>query len=673
MNSIRRIPLLTLVFQLFLYSCNSTVNDPKTNPTNDSIKKYIDLAGNDTLPYTQRIYYNDKAYSFIDFSKNDTLTRYNLDMIAFKYCILNKIDKLKFTSDKLMLMSVKSRDTLNIGRAHRNLGLYNMSISNNEKAIEHLFKAKKIFITLQKSNLTLKTLSDISLTQAFACDFLGSNKTAVELLAIAKKMNYNKLDFFCNVKIGNNLFYLKNNTEAIKYLKNAYLLNHSKSDYYPLNNYLCNSYINLKKYDTALKYVNLNLSDTKLYPTDPSSYSTSLSLKAYIQLKMNNFKNLERNFIFAEKNFVLSNSLSGRNYNQIYLSAYYAKIGDTSKSIKAANKALILSKSYKNPTDILISLEQLIKVDNVNSSKHAQLYIQVNDSLQIAERKFRDKFARIKFETDEINHEKQKAIQQKWVIIAISLGIILIFFLLLIITYQRSKQKELRLLQQQQIANEELNELLLHQKTKEEEIRQHEKKRIAIELHDGIMNKLSSTRLNLSILSHRKDAAAIAKCLQYIDDIFQIEQDIRNVSHDLNHDVFKQNDSFSKILEDFITEQNKTGKTHFSLELDPRIKWEDITSIIKINLYRIIQEGSQNIKKYAQAPTAIISITFDLPYICLAITDNGVGFDPTQNYTGIGLKNMATRVKSINGKITISSIAHQNTSISIAIPLADNM
>jgi signal transduction histidine kinase len=673
MKMIKRLALITLLFQMFLYSCNSTVSDLKVNATNDSIKKYLDLAGNDTLDFKRRILFNDKAYSFIDFSKNDTLTRYNLDMIAFKYCILNKIDKLKLTSEKLMLLSIKTRDTLNIGRAHRNLGLYNMLISNNEKAIEHLFKAKKIFNTLQKSDLTLRTMSDISLTQAFACDFLGSNKTAVELLALAKKINYNKLDFFCYVKIGNNLSYLKNNTEAIKYLKKAYRKNHSKSNYYSLNNNLSESYIYLKKYDSALKYVNLNLNDLKLFTCNPSCYSTSLSLKAYIQLKTNNYANLERSFKVAEKYFSLSNSLSGRNYNQIYLSIYYSKIGDTIKAIKAVEKALSLSKSYKNPTDILTSLEQLIKVDKVNSSKYAQQYIQVNDSLQIAERKFRDKFARIKFETDEITHEKEKAIQQKWITTGVSVCIILITILILVITYQRSKQKELALLQKQQIANEELNQLLLQQKSKEEEIKQNEKKRIAIELHDGIMNKLSSTRLNLSILSHKKDPDTIQKCLQYINDIYQIEQDIRIVSHDLNHDAFDQNDSFVKILEDFIVEQNKTSTTLFSLEMDPEINWEAINSLIKINLYRIIQEGSQNIKKYAEAQNAIITFAVDIPNICMAIADNGIGFDATQNYTGIGLTNMATRVKSLNGKMNISSIAFQNTSISIAIPLENTI
>jgi signal transduction histidine kinase len=387
---------------------------------------------------------------------------------------------------------------------------------------------------------------------------------------------------------------------------------------------------------------------------------------------MNVNTNLERSFKYAEKNFILSNSLSGRNYNQIYLSSYYSEIGDTLKAIKAAEKALKLSKSYKNPTDILYSLEQLIKVDITHSSAFAQEYIKVNDSLQIAERKFRDKFARIKYETDEITHEKEKAIQQKWIIASISSCIILIIILIFIISHQRSKQKELKLLQAQQEANEALYHLLLSQKTKEDEVRQTEKKRIALELHDGIMNKLSSTRLNLSILSHKTDALTIQKCLEYINTIYQIEQDIRIISHDLNHEAFQNDDSFIPLLEDLVAEQNKTSTTVFTLELDPDLNWETISSLVKINIYRILQEGCQNIKKYAQADNAYITFTFDLPNLCMSITDDGIGFDTSLVAKGIGLQNMKARVISLKGKFSISSTLYQNTSISIAIPLVEN-
>jgi signal transduction histidine kinase len=289
--------------------------------------------------------------------------------------------------------------------------------------------------------------------------------------------------------------------------------------------------------------------------------------------------------------------------------------------------------------------------------------------MQILERNFRDKFARIAYETDEISQEKETAIKQKWIIVTIAGVIIVIIVLLLIITRQRSKQKELQFQQLQQKANGEIYHLMLAQKAKEDEARQTEKKRIARELHDGIMNKLSSTRLNLAILSKKTDTETIQKCLTYINQINQIETDIRNISHDLNQDVFQEEDSFRKMIEDFVNQQNTTSKTHYELELDNDIDWNAISSEIKMHLYRIIQEASHNINKYGQAKKASISLVLDAPNICMAITDNGIGFDTSVSSKGIGIQNMQTRVKLLNGKFSIRSTKRDTTCVNIAIPI----
>jgi signal transduction histidine kinase len=346
---------------------------------------------------------------------------------------------------------------------------------------------------------------------------------------------------------------------------------------------------------------------------------------------------------------------------------YYEKINDTTNAIIAAKKALFLSKSYNNPSDILVTLEQLIKVDKKNASTNVQEYIRVNNSLQISERNFRDKFARIAFETEEITQEKDKAVNQKWIVTAIAAVVVLFVLLILIITRQRSKQKELQLLQVQQKANEEIYDLMLTQKRKEEQARQSEKKRIAIELHDGVMNRLASTRLNLNTLSYQKDEETINKCLNHIEGIYKIEQEIRNIAHDLNAEIFKETNSFVTLLNDFVATQNATTSSKYKLENDERLDWNHISSGIKMNLYRIIQEASHNSNKYARASDVIINLTLDGNNICLSITDNGKGFDTNSNYEGIGLNNIKHRVKSLKGEVVIQSNTI-NTSIKITIP-----
>jgi signal transduction histidine kinase len=88
-----------------------------------------------------------------------------------------------------------------------------------------------------------------------------------------------------------------------------------------------------------------------------------------------------------------------------------------------------------------------------------------------------------------------------------------------------------------------------------------------------------------------------------------------------------------------------------------------------MHLYRIIQEASHNINKYGQAKKASISLVLDAPNICMAITDNGIGFDTSVISKGIGIQNMQARVKLLNGKFSISSTKHATTSVNIAIPI----
>lgn len=183
------------------------------------------------------------------------------------------------------------------------------------------------------------------------------------------------------------------------------------------------------------------------------------------------------------------------------------------------------------------------------------------------------------------------------------------------------------------------------------------------------MNKLASTRLNLFILSQRNDPETITTCLIHISQIHHIEQEIRNIAHDLNKEVFNETNSFVALLEEFVTNQNTTAKAHYALEITAAIDWSNISSEIKMNMYRIVQEASQNANKYSNASTVTIAIVQDIDAICMSIADNGNGFDPKTTKEGIGIQNMRQRILLLKGKFTIISIKKTNTFINISIPI----
>ena len=88
----------------------------------------------------------------------------------------------------------------------------------------------------------------------------------------------------------------------------------------------------------------------------------------------------------------------------------------------------------------------------------------------------------------------------------------------------------------------------------------------------------------------------------------------------------------------------------------------------KINIYRIIQESMQNIYKHANAKVIKISISVQKNVICIDIIDDGVGFDTNKSKKGIGLKNIASRIEEIDGKITYTSQSGDGTVVNVKIP-----
>ena len=183
------------------------------------------------------------------------------------------------------------------------------------------------------------------------------------------------------------------------------------------------------------------------------------------------------------------------------------------------------------------------------------------------------------------------------------------------------------------------------------------------------MNKLASTRLNLSVLAEKSDETTITKYLTHVSDIYTIEQEIRAIAHNLNTEVFQEENSFVSLLQDFVATQNETISTLYTLELDETISWNTVSSKIKMNLFRIIQEACHNSNKHAKADKVTVAFILDENNLCVSINDNGIGYDTHKSSDGLGIQNMKTRVQTLGGKITINSFLKQKTSINISIPL----
>ncbi len=606
----------------------------------------------------------------------DTLIRIKLDAISDKYYDLEKFEDYNRISNTILKKSKKINDTIGIIEGLCKKGAYFSNIYKLDSMYYYYTKAEN-YSTKIKSKYLLGT---IYLNKAVICqnlnDYYNSEKNSFEALKIFK----NKEDYFLLYNAYLNIGYAAHNQnndfEAIKYFKKA-LNSTDKIEnkkiipsligqvYY----YYCLVHNKRNNYTTSLNYAKKGLQIDNLKVKDSHVFCNLNNSLGYSKFKLND-NNANLHFIESLEVAKQTNNLLAINTSKLYLSEYYLKYNNLQKAFKYANEVLISAIKNKLNDYKLKALLLLSKASPKNAANYFDNYKIVSDNIINNERQTRDKFARIYYETNEtisekntIQKEKDSILQQLWTIPTIAVFIILTILLFYLIKSRKIKIKKLIFIREQQNSKEEIYDLILNQQHHIEQGKFIEKNRISQELHDGIMGKLTAIRLNLFVLKKRKDPETIDKCLPFIDDIQNIEKEIRQISHDLNQNVFYDNVSFISIVENLFTMIKGYSDVEFKLTVDERIDWEIMNINIKINIYRIIQEALQNIDKYSQASKVNIKMNKKENEIYIKISDNGIGFNTDINKKGIGIENMKKRMTEINGQFILNSKINVGTTL----------
>ena len=354
--------------------------------------------------------------------------------------------------------------------------------------------------------------------------------------------------------------------------------------------------------------------------------------------------------------------------SNIHLSEYYIHLGDTVKARFHAWEANKFASKVDNGRDYLASFQLLAKTDRANSQTYLERYIDFNDSLQEVDRKIQNKFTRIAYETDEYIEETKRLSQQKTLILIGALVLILIISLVYYIIVQKSRNEKLLLETEQQKANEQVYLLTLKQQTKLEEEKTKERNRIAQELHDGILGKLFGVRVDLGFLDIKGDDNTLRRHELFLDELQNIEGEIREVSHKLNTDFNSSEIDFNAVLRQLLENKSRVGGFTYEINMSENIGWGDINEIIKVNLDRILQEALQNVIKFAKAQKVDLSFSFEREILTVKLYDDGIGFNTKKQKKGIGIKNMKSRIQKLKGEFKIHSEIGKGTTVYFTIP-----
>ncbi|OYQ37105.1 hypothetical protein CHU92_08875 [Flavobacterium cyanobacteriorum] len=472
-----------------------------------------------------------------------------------------------------------------------------------------------------------------------------------------------------------------NNNEALKYyekalsqlqefkeqgIANTELRTYNASCH---NNIGC-VYLKLGNYSKAIAIFNEAISSINIKKEKPELYAKLLNNLAYAKFKSGDNTELPGLFYKALKVRGNIGDQSGVVASNLYLGEYFAKLKDTTKALMHLKPAYDEATKIKSHVEVLAALKLLTTVDPANSPAYSSEYYKVNEELQKAAKKARGRFARIAYETDRLEFEKEALVKKNSFIIGVSAVSLLFVAAIFSIYYLNSRNKKLLLIQQQQKASEEIYQLMFEQQSKVEAARRDEKNRIAMELHDGILNNIYAVRLNLEFINKKLDEESVEKRKNYIKELQKVETEIRGVSHDLSRSaMFSGDKSFKSLLEFMINSQKNSFNTSFNLTIDPDIDWEALTDVVKVNVYRIIQEALQNINKYSKADNAYIRVSKDGNTVSVKVTDDGVGFEPTKARDGIGIKNLRKRASLLNGNLNIDSAPGKGSTVEVSFSI----
>ncbi len=194
-------------------------------------------------------------------------------------------------------------------------------------------------------------------------------------------------------------------------------------------------------------------------------------------------------------------------------------------------------------------------------------------------------------------------------------------------------------------------------------------KRIAEELHDNLGSILVTLNMFSDSLQKKTDPEDQKKLAEKISEVARIANEAtRKISHSLHSGVLKHFGLATAIQElvDAVNESNNIKVTSH-VQLDQKLDSE-----VSLNLYRILQELTNNTLKHAHASKINIELTQVKDHLNLIFEDNGVGFNTTPGVreNGLGMKNLESRVERIGGQLTIDSQKNKGTTTIIELTLS---
>jgi len=247
----------------------------------------------------------------------------------------------------------------------------------------------------------------------------------------------------------------------------------------------------------------------------------------------------------------------------------------------------------------------------------------------------------------------------EWIGVLISVMIITGVILIREIFYSLKKAETDRLRSERRVINAIIN------------TEENEKKRFAKDLHDGLGPLLSTVKMSLSALNDKiKDQNGQEILLNTNHLVNEAIGTLKEISNNLSPHVLT-NFGLSSAISAFTTKINFTKA--IEIEFNTNMEKRRIESDKEVVLYRAVCELINNSIQHSGASKIEIELNKHGKFVTLQFNDNGRGFDSaileTEDNEGMGLANIETRVRSVEGAFILESTAGKGTSALIKVSI----
>ena len=194
-----------------------------------------------------------------------------------------------------------------------------------------------------------------------------------------------------------------------------------------------------------------------------------------------------------------------------------------------------------------------------------------------------------------------------------------------------------------------------------------ERERIAKELHDGIIQSLFAVGMGLQATALRAGSQETAARVEgAVTELDRVIRDLRNYIFGLRPGILAD-----RQLDDALRSLGQEVTTRTGLPVDVEVDAE-VAASLSSKSHQIVQltrEALSNVSRHAHANHATVRLARRGAKAMLAIDDDGIGFDPSNDSTGHGLRNMRGRAGALGGELKVTTSGGKGTKLRVTFPI----